>query len=117
MNFPVVLKDDYGIRPAGKPDECFFCHSKVGEEHKSNCAVIEKIVRVQYTYTIDIAVPHHWDAHNIEFHRNESSWCADNSIDDLVKYKEKLENEGECLCFRFNAKYISDVDDTPIRAE
>lgn len=30
-NPPIVKKDDTGIRPAGKPDECFYCHSKVGE--------------------------------------------------------------------------------------
>ena len=50
------------------------------------------------TVDYDIDVPAHWDKHQIHFHRHESSWCADNAIDELTKLTE----EG-CLCG--NAKF------------
>lgn len=65
---PIVLPDDEGIRPVGRPDECFYCRSKVGEEHQAKCVVVKKKVRVRYTFELDIEVPHHWDGRKIVFH-------------------------------------------------
>lgn len=44
-NWPTVSADDPGIRPAGKPDECFYCHAKVGELHWPECCVVVKDVK------------------------------------------------------------------------
>jgi hypothetical protein len=109
--WPIVLKNDEGIRPAGNPDECFYCKSKVGELHKKDCVIVTKIVKVKYTFEIEICVPHSWDQDQINFHRNESSWCASNAIDDLVEFDNKV----GCLCPYFEAEYIEVVDNTPVR--
>lgn len=61
MKFPIVTKDDHGIRPAGKPDECFYCHSKVGEPHGRDCVTITKRVRLKATIEFEVEVPHSWE--------------------------------------------------------
>ena len=94
--YPVVKKDDYGIRPAGKPDECFYCHSKVGEKHKKDCVVVCKKVKLKATIEYITDVPNDWDKEMIEFRFNKSAWCADNLIYDLYKWGKK--HKKDCLC-------------------
>jgi hypothetical protein len=108
--FPVVTSDDHGIRPAGKPDACFYCGSKVGERHGPDCAVVVKRVRVRYSFEFDISVPHHWTKETVEFHRNESSWCASNAIDELAK---EFPEDGPCPCDGFRCEMMGVSDDTP----
>lgn len=89
MTWPKVIIGDDGIRPKRPPDECFYCHQKVGQEHGRECAVIRK--RVQYdvlydnevigTYTTE--VPCFWTKQDAEFHKNDSSWCAGNSFHNI----------------------------------
>ena len=78
MSFPKVLPKDDGIRPAGRPDQCFYCRSMVGEEHKKDCVTIDKIVEIEFTVRVPVKVPHGWDQEMINFRYNDSSWCADN---------------------------------------
>lgn len=83
--FP-VLEDDYGIRPAGPQDECFFCHQKVGIPHLFDCVVI--CVEDVYEVFVDdekfgewtCQDPASWDQHDCEFHKNDSSWCTGNIL-------------------------------------
>lgn len=111
MSWPVVIKNDDGIRPAGNPDECFYCQRKIGEEHSRECVTITKLVKVRYIYEIEIPVPNYWSSEDIEFHRNESSWCADNSFDEIEAYIGD-----NCACKCFKAEFVSDVDTTPRQA-
>jgi hypothetical protein len=108
---PIVLEDDDGIRPAGRPDECFYCGQTTGHAHKDTCAVVTKKVKVEYTYEIEIEVPFHWTKYDIEFHRNESTWCANNSIEEI----ENGAGLGDCLCSAHYCEYVSDVDAPPYR--
>jgi len=41
----------------------------------------------------DIKIPNFWDKDNVEFHRNESSWCADNALDELKRLVKE-----DCMC-------------------
>lgn len=113
IEFPLVSKNDDGIRPAGPPDTCFYCHRKVGEHHQFNCVTVSKRVRVRYSYELEIDIPWFWEADNFEFHRNDGSWCADNSFNELNAQSEIIEASGECWCNRFQAEFIEVVDDTP----
>jgi hypothetical protein len=90
----LVLVNDYGIRTAGNPDECFYCHQKVGTLHKEDCVILQKKVKVRYIFDIEIEVPFSWDKEMIEFHSNEGSWCSDNSIQELKTFAK----EKGCLC-------------------
>lgn len=94
---PVVQPDDYGIRPAGEPDRCFYCHRQVGEFHKDGCVMITKPVKIKATLYCEIDVPQHWDKERIEYHFNDGTWCADNLLNRLNR---ELEERGTdfCLC-------------------
>lgn len=85
--WPTVLADDEGICPAGKPDECFHCRQKVGQPHGTRCVLVVKWVRYdaldaggRRVGTMDYDVPFFWDDHMCEFHKNGSTWCADNAV-------------------------------------
>ena len=109
MTWPKVLPNDDGIRPAGPSDECFYCQAKVREAHAFDCVTIHKKVRVRYIFDIEVEVPYVWDKQQFEFHRNESTWCANNAIDELQAQTQ------ECLCPYFKAEFLEDVDNTPIQ--
>lgn len=115
MNWPKVIENDPGIRPAGKPDECFYCHRKVGQEHGRECVIVNKKVKVRYIYTFEIDVPHFWDERMILFHRNDSTWCANNGISELEDYFAG--DDKGCSCSNYECEFIEDVDLTPFRSE
>lgn len=114
-----------GVRPAGKPDECFYCRNKSGEQHKADCVIRKRTVVVKMTMEYVIAVPEDWDVSNIEFHRNESSWCANNAREELTKMFEYIEksreevvnpdgttshgNDVPCLCDRTQFEYVREA--------
>lgn len=111
--FPKVVENDDGIRPAGKSDECFYCQRKIGQSHESDCVIVTKRIKVSYVFDIEVDVPHFWTQDDIEFHRNESSWCANNAISDIQLFMDDI--SPHCLCSNFRCEFIRTVDDTPKR--
>lgn len=87
-----VTADDEGIRPAGRPDACFYCGRKVGNYHAVECVILKRKCRVRLTVEYEVEVPQTWDATQVAFHRNGSSWCAGNAIEELQKLDDG------CLC-------------------
>lgn len=108
---PLVDENDGGIRPAGKPDECFYCQQKVGQPHKYDCVCVTKKVKVKCTIEYEIEVPHFWTKEQIEFHRNLSSWCSDNLIDEL----QEISDSGNCLCNSATFEYLETTNSKPFR--
>lgn len=88
------------MRPASKGVCCFYCGQGVGEDHKPECVMIQKKVKVRMVVEYFASVPAHWDKHMIEFHRNESSWCASNALDEL--------NKLDCICQNTNFEYLGE---------
>lgn len=117
MGWPIVLPDDNRMRPAGPDDECMYCRQKTGQPHRNKCVSVLRRVRMRYEFEIEIAVPAFWTTHDIEFHRNDSSWCAGNAVDDIEKCRNQRENNGGCLCGTFKATFISDVEGEPFAWE
>lgn len=133
----LVLSDDYGIRPAGMSDRCFYCSRKVGEPHDlERCAVIVREVtygvflteslhgkpgtRIGAWRTHD---PSFWTKSDCEFHKNQSSWCCDNFLsdggyqgEDVPDVVAESEDENDCLCGRLYFACES-IGDTIIRAD
>jgi hypothetical protein len=105
--WPLVATNDDGIRPAGEPDQCFYCQERVGSEHKRDCVIVTKKVRVRFTVELDVDIPHCWDRGLVEFQYNDSKWCARNLAD--------LIDENGCICDTTNCEFIRVVDDTPVR--
>lgn len=81
-------------RPAGDDEHCFYCGRPIGAEHKSNCVLVYKKVKVKLVVEYEIEVPSRWNKSDIEFHRNDGSWCASNLIQEL----ETLDESEGCLC-------------------
>ncbi len=59
-----------------------------------------QIKNIQWTINLPMSFPVDWSNELIEFHLNESSWCCDNLIDDLLKYSK---GHG-CICSICKAK-------------
>ena len=115
ISIPLILKNDNGIRPNGQPDECFYCQQKVGQPHKIDCIILTRTVKVKYSFDIEIEVPYSWNAEDIEFHRNDGSWCANNALKELNKFAKKIDIEGECFCNYFKAKVLEIPEASPYR--
>ena len=50
------------------------------------------------------------DEDHVEFHLTESSWCADNVINDIQAYADRKEAEGSCLCDDASFEVLSAVE-------
>ena len=93
VHWPVVVADDYGIRPAGPPDACVYCLSKVGAPHGADCVVVSKrvvaivlIVRNDEEHALlewHTTTPYSWTAKDFNFSKNDASWCSDNLSDEI----------------------------------
>lgn len=117
-DWPLVDPHDDGIRPAARPDECFYCQQKVGQPHKAECVIVTRKVKVCFTVDLELDEPFSWDA--IEFRYNDGSWCADSLIDMLAEATKVVRDDsgvgrGPCLCNVVPAEVLGIVDDTPSR--
>lgn len=81
-----VLRHDFGIRPAGPQDRCFYCDRKIGEEHKQDCVVIVRDIKYRIFHkgreigTLDSDEPSQWTNQDCEDHHNKGSWCKSNLL-------------------------------------
>jgi hypothetical protein len=151
-SWPLVDERDDGIRPAGPPDECFYCRQKVGQRHGFECVIVTHRIETRVTATLPDGEklvgtwhtdePHFWDEDQCNFHKNESSWCASNFLDEQVPPNVKLRGphrasrgrvewfagtvdpwkklkalavKGRCLCGVLSFEFVRVVDDTPRR--
>jgi len=105
-NLIVKEEDEAPARPDGT---CFYCKQKIGEEHLENCYKRERSVVVEFTIRVVTKEPEHWTPDDIEFHYNESSWCADNLLNSLVRRQKS--NPDWCLCQFTKAKYIKEASE------
>lgn len=98
----MFIVTEKAMRPASDKVQCFYCQQAVGLAHKPTCVLVRKKARARMVVEYEIVVPHSWDQHDIEFHRNEGSWCSDNAIDEL---QALAESEG-CLCNRMEFEVV-----------
>lgn len=89
-------------RPVRRDGTCFYCCQPLGSEHESNCVIRQRTCVVDFTIRMVTAEPEYWDKNNIEFHYNESSWCADNLLD-------MIEKRGKCLCDITRATFVREA--------
>lgn len=115
-----VLPNDYGIRPAGKPDACFYCRQRVGLPHLDNCECLVVDVKYDVWYE-DMKIgswstdePAFWSRADGEFHTNESSWCRSNilecgNLDVSLTNRARLSaaSDAPCLCSIVSLKETS----------
>lgn len=108
MRYPgnVVTREDTRSEGAGVPEKCFYCSGKLGAEHDADCVTLHRPVKIRVTMDIIVPAVRSWDKHMIEFRFNESTWCADNIMDDLQRYTK---GAGGCLCGHTEIEYLGDA--------
>lgn len=92
--------------PAGHKGECFYCKRPVGTPHDEECVTRHRtiVVRVMIEYVTD--APESWDAEMINWHYNESGWCAENISRELGRIAEHSKN---CMCCRTHFEYVREA--------
>ena len=93
-------------RPARPDGTCFYCQVPIGELHKKDCVCRSKTCVVDFNIRMVVSVPEFWDAEQIDFHYNESSWCAD-SLLNLIEDRRKRARM--CLCNITSAEFIREA--------
>lgn len=96
---------DEGIRPAGKPTECFYCGAQREAQHNPGCVIRNRTVVVDVTIRMVIDKPEDWTPEEIESHWNDSSWCADNIISELEAQSLRM----GCLCGTLTTKFVREA--------
>lgn len=103
---------DHAVRPFGPPGRCFYCDVKVGQQHKPDCVIRSRTVVVQATVELTIDVPEGWTQDDVNFRYNESSWCANNLVEELqAMLKRKKKHDGRCMCSQVRVDYIREAVD------
>lgn len=141
FDWPLVDPKDDGIRPAGKPDSCFYCKQRVGTIHGDDCVIVQKLVEHRitikrpgrvFTGSWTFEEPYFWDEKFSVFHKNDSSWCAGNLRDPKIRGEivwegaateadsQKIWDEIEswpkrCLCDEMSSEFVRVVDPRPRR--
>jgi hypothetical protein len=99
----MLLVSEAAMRPASAENACFYCRQPIGNPHSQDCVLIKRKVKVSAVIDYEIEVPAHWGKEEIEFHRNEGSWCASNLIDEIVA----LSDIDGCLCSSTEFKFVA----------
>ncbi len=94
MNKVLVLKNDSGIRPAGKPDECFYCNQKIGTPHLDDCTMLLRKARVKITFELDAFVMNH-DKENIEYSLKYKDYAMEILLKQVLEQMRELDLEPE----------------------
>ena len=103
----ILPTKDSGVRPAGKPDECFYCHEPVGS-HKPDCVIPARTVVIELKTWLVVTVPQSWDVDMINFYYNESSHCIGTEIAQIAEEEERLPGRC-CTCFRTEAQFLREA--------
>lgn len=96
-------------RPAGRPDECFYCRAKLGVPHDGNCVIKSRSVVVELTIRAVITAPRDWERSMVDFHLNDSSWCADNILRDLGRWADSRGEHDGCACGAFEGRFLREA--------
>ena len=91
---PIVQEADQRNKRDGT---CFYCGEAVGTQHKDECVLVTKRVKLRLTAVFETECPRSWDHSMIAFHFGENN-CADNMLRDLARYAERRSDEGSCMC-------------------
>ena len=103
----LVKKED--TRPAGKPDECFYCHKPIGAEHSLECVIRTRKVKIRLSTEMVLEVPESWEEENINFYLNESSSCMNSRVRELLRQKRL--NHHQCWCGIIEGEYIGEISE------
>ena len=64
------------------------------------CVVRNRTVMVRAIIEYPVLVPEFWEEDEIFFHRNDSSWCSGNGLDEIIRLQE-LNDDGKLDACRY----------------
>lgn len=110
MTSEPYIVTEKAMRPASSQRACFYCQRAIGEEHKADCVLIARRVRMRVSIEYEINTAACFTPEELERMRTEGSWCNDNLIDELRAIAEKV----GCLCctgagVNVSWKFVEDV--------
>jgi hypothetical protein len=110
-----TITKDNGPRPAGKPNECFYCHRKIGQQHANDCPCRHRTIvveaRIRYvTVTSEYVTPESFNARH-DCSDGAGTWCGDNVFKDMERCGLNSDApEGEpCACDSVKVLYIREA--------
>lgn len=83
--------------PEKAQTHCLYCRQPV-PDHSPECTVPQRTVVLEMRIKFVASIPANWDQSMIEFHRNDSSYCSSNDIEQI--YKESIQTPGICTTCR-----------------
>ena len=103
------LVADYGIRPAGPPDRCFYCDAQMGQEHVEGCVIRERTVVVRFHVDLVMGVPETWDGERIRSFHNSGTWCANNLAREMADAISRMDKSDGCLCPAVTVEFLREA--------
>lgn len=94
-------------RPARRDGTCFYCSQPLGTKHNPNCIIVSKTITVRLTLDVVIEVPRTWGKEQVEFARNENSWCVNNMMRELQTWFDDTNNS--CACGSAQIDFVRDA--------
>ncbi len=95
----------YGVRPAGKSDQCFYCSAKVGTQHTEGCVIRHQTVVIRATFELVVDVPEDWDGEHVEYLFNEKMCPSDVAR----RLSEVLQAENHGVLDSIEVKYVREA--------
>lgn len=82
--------EEYGIRPAGPPDHCFYCGEPLGHTHDEECVIRSRTVVVKVSAEVVITVPEFFTREQVDkaYERNRMVVGLDYLIEQLRERRE-----------------------------
>jgi hypothetical protein len=111
------LVADYGIRPAGPPDRCFYCEVPQGQEHAEGCVMRRRTVLVGFTVALVIEVPEHWSEGEIEYYYGDSEKSGPALLDDLEQAVGRMEQAGRSMTPYIRARFVREATEEDEQAQ
>jgi hypothetical protein len=100
---------DGGVRPAGSPNKCFYCHEPKGAPHKKGCVIPKRTVVLEMKIQYVVSVPVDWNTELIEFQRNDGSWCSVNDVR-LIAEQAAAAPKNHCnTCARTSFRFVREA--------
>lgn len=109
----LVTKEN-GPRPAGRPDECFYCNAALGAEHRAECVLRRRTIVVETVVRYVVEEPEHWTAEDLHFHRNLSSSCASNVLREIADAHDAMPDY-VCPCGRVRTTFVREATEADER--
>jgi len=95
--------------PGASKTKCGYCNSHIGEDHEEECVCWDRTVVVDFTFRVIVRKPVSWDVDSINFHLNDSSWCADNAVSHLKYLYDSDNMKDKCACDCFTGQYVREA--------